>query len=198
MINKILLFTLFCLLNSLTYASETQNRSALIIGIGHFAGPAADLLGVPADVEMAKEMANAMGIPDANITVIRDEQATKKNILEKLKVFSKKAADGGRVFIYFSGHGTRYLNPFANSCMEGLLSYDYETISNVEMAEATKNLNSSVDKSIMIVDTCHSAGVLNKIRTRNGANGNQDVSVAPALLAGPGAKEAAVSQSMKP
>ena len=172
MINKLLLLTLFCMSISVTHASETQNRSALIIGIGHFAGPAADLLGVPADVEMAKEIAKAMDIPDENITVIRDEQATKKNILDKLKVFSKKASDGGRVFIYFSGHGTRYLNPFANSCQEGLLSYDYETISNIEMADATKNLNSSVDKSIMIVDTCHSAGVLNKIRTRALSNPN--------------------------
>lgn len=172
MINKFLLFIFFCLVTSLSQASDGQTRSALIIGIGHFAGPASDLLGVPADVEMAKEMANAMGIPDANITVIRDEQATKKNILEKLRVFSNKTADGGRVFIYFSGHGTRYLNPFINSCVEGLLSYDYETISNVEMAEATKNLNNSVDKSIMIVDTCHSAGVLNKIRTRALSNPN--------------------------
>jgi len=170
--NKLLLLALFCLHISIANASESQNRSALIIGIGHFAGPASDLLGVPADVEMAKEMANAMGIPDQNITVIRDEQATKKNILDKLKTFSNRAAEGGRVFIYFSGHGTRYLNPFANSCMEGLLSYDYETISNVEMAEATKNLNISVDKSIMIVDTCHSAGVLNKIRTRALSNPN--------------------------
>lgn len=172
MINKFLLFIFFCLVTTLSQASDGQTRSALIIGIGHFAGPASDLLGVPADVEMAKEMANAMGIPDANITVIRDEQATKKNILEKLRVFSNKTADGGRVFIYFSGHGTRYLNPFINSCVEGLLSYDYETISNVEMAEATKNLNNSVDKSIMIVDTCHSAGVLNKIRTRALSNPN--------------------------
>lgn len=172
MINRFSLFVLFFLSISAAHASGTQNRSALIIGIGHFAGPAADLLGVPVDVEMAKEMANAMDIPDESITVIRDEQATKKNILEKLKVFSKKAADGGRVFIYFSGHGTRYLNPFSNSCMEGLLSYDYETITNVEMAEATKNLNSTVDKSIMIVDTCHSAGVLNKMRTRALSNPN--------------------------
>jgi hypothetical protein len=113
-----------------------------------------------------------MDIPDKNITVLRDEEATKKNILDNLRVFSKKAADGGRVFIYFSGHGTRYLNPFLNSCVEGLLTYDYETISNVEMAEAIKPLNNSVDKAIMIVDTCHSAGVLNKVRTRALSNPN--------------------------
>jgi Caspase domain/Domain of unknown function (DUF4384) len=171
--NKLLLAISFFLLMPLAGASTPQNRSALIIGIGHFAGPVSDLHGVPADVEMAKEMANAMGISNENITVLRDEQATKKKILEQIKIFSQKAADGGRVFIYFSGHGTRFLNPFINSCVEGLLSYDFETISNAEMAEATKFLNNTVDKSIMIVDTCHSAGVVNnKVRTRGILNPN--------------------------
>jgi hypothetical protein len=170
--NKLICAVILCICSCLVQAFESQNRSALIIGIGHFAGPASDLLGVPADVEMAKEIAKAMDIPDKNITVLRDEEATKKNILENLRVFSKRASDGGRVFIYFSGHGTRSLNPFINSCVEGLLTYDYDTISNTEMAQATKDLNSSVDKSIMIIDTCHSAGVLNKIRTRGLSNPN--------------------------
>jgi hypothetical protein len=112
-------------------------------------------------------MANAMEIPDQNITIIRDQQATKRNILQALEAFSKKAADGGRVFIYFSGHGTRYYNPFINSCVEGLLTYDYETISNSEMAKATKALNSSVDKSILLIDACHSQGVLNNNKSRS-------------------------------
>jgi len=148
-------------------AADLPNRAALIIGIGHYAGPAADLLGVPADVEMAKEISKAMDIPDKNITVLRDKDATKKNILEALQVFGKKAANGGRVLIYFSGHGTRYYNPFINNCVEGLLSYDYQTISNTEVAQAIQYLNDTVDKSIVIVDACHSAGVMNKVRTRS-------------------------------
>ena len=149
------------------YATEAKDRSALIIGIGHYAGPASDLLGVPADVEMAKTMAAAMGVSEGNITVLRDQEATKKNILQSLQSFSKKASDGGRVFIYFSGHGTRYLNPFINSCVEGLLSYDYETITNEEMAQATKSLINSVDKSIFIIDACHSSGVLSATKNRS-------------------------------
>ena len=152
------------------FAVENSNRSALIIGIGHYNGPAADLKGVPADVAMAKEIARAMDIPDKNITVMRDQEATKKNILEVIKSFSNKAADGGRVFIYFSGHGTRYFNPSINNCVEGLLTYDYEVISNTELAQATKNLNKSVDKSILLVDACHSGGVVNTSKTRSAIN----------------------------
>jgi len=151
-------------------ALENNSRSALIIGISHYNGPADDLMGVPADIEMAKEIAKAMDIPDKNITVMRDQEATKQNVLNTLKAFSQKAADGGRVFIYFSGHGTRYFSPFNNSCVEGLLTYDYESISNAEMAQATKPLNGSVDKSILMVDTCHSGGVLNASKTRSVAN----------------------------
>lgn len=160
-------FQLFLFQNAI--ALENNSRAALIVGISHYNGPAADLLGVPADIAMAKEIALAMEIPEKNITVLRDDQATKKNVLDALKIFSQKAADGGRVFIYFSGHGTRYFNPFVNSCVEGLLTYDYESISNLEMAQVTKYLNNSVDKSILMVDTCHSGGVLNPTNTRSAA-----------------------------
>jgi hypothetical protein len=152
------------------FAVENSNRSALIIGIGHYNGPAADLKGVPADIVMAKEIARAMDIPDRNITVMRDQEATKKNVLEVIRSFSNKAADGGRVFIYFSGHGTRYYNPFIDNCVEGLLTYDYEVISNAELAQVTKNLNKSADKSILMVDTCHSGGVLSNAKTRSASN----------------------------
>jgi hypothetical protein len=152
------------------FAVENSNRSALIIGIGHYNGPAADLKGVPADIVMAKEIARAMEIPDRNITVMRDQEATKKNVLEVIRSFSNKAADGGRVFIYFSGHGTRYYNPFIDNCVEGLLTYDYEVISNAELAQVTKNLNKSADKSILMVDTCHSGGVLSNAKTRSASN----------------------------
>ena len=152
------------------FAVENSNRSALIIGIGHYNGPAADLKGVPADIVMAKEIARAMDIPDRNITVMRDQEATKKNVLEVIRSFSNKAADGGRVFIYFSGHGSRYYNPFIDNCVEGLLTYDYEVISNAELAQVTKNLNNSADKSILMVDTCHSGGVLSNAKTRSASN----------------------------
>ena len=159
--------SLLALFGTQVFAVDNTNRSALIIGISRYNGPADDLKGVPADVLTAKEMARAMGIPDKNITVLRDQEATKKKVLEVMRSFSDKAADGGRVFIYFSGHGTRYYNPSINNCVEGLLTYDYEVISNTELAQATKNLNKSVDKSILLVDACHAGGVVKAAKTRS-------------------------------
>lgn len=164
MIKKTLIFLSCFLFSCAIFAGNTSNRSALIIGISSYNGPASDLLGVPADVESAKVIARAMGVPDDGITVIRDSAATKKNILEALSTFSRKAADGGRVFIYFSGHGTRYFSVEAKGCVEGLLSYDYDGITHAELAAATKGLTKTADKSIFMVDACHSGGVLT---TRN-------------------------------
>lgn len=164
MIKKTLVFWSCFLFSCAIFAGNTSNRSALIIGISSYNGPASDLLGVPADVESAKVIAKAMGVPDESITVIRDSAATKKNILEALSLFSRKAADGGRVFIYFSGHGTRYFSAEAKGCVEGLLSYDYDGITHAELAAATKGLTKTADKSIFMVDACHSGGVLT---TRN-------------------------------
>ena len=119
MIKNTLIFFCWFLCLSATASTNAPNRSALIIGISNYDGPASDLLGVPADVESAKVIAKAMGVSDEGITVIRDSAATKKNILQALNAFSRKAADGGRVFIYFSGHGTRYFSAEAKGCVEG-------------------------------------------------------------------------------
>jgi hypothetical protein len=170
---------LFLTVSPLLCAATNQERSALIIGIGHYAGPASDLLGVPADVESAKTIAKAMGVSEQNITVIRDKDATKVNIIKALEAFSKKAADGGRVYIYFSGHGTRSFDSNVGGCVEGLLTYDYQSISNNEMAQATKSLNRTVDKSIFMIDACHSGGVLNAQQTRSLENSSFVAKFAP-------------------
>jgi hypothetical protein len=111
-----------------------------------------------------------MGIPDKNIVVLRDHEATKINIVQAFKRFSTIASDGGRAFIYFSGHGTRSYDQNTKRCYEGLLSYDRQEITNEEIAEATKQLNQNVDKTIILFDSCHSGGVLKSNLTTRSAN----------------------------
>ena len=147
--------------------STSNNRSALIVGVSEYNNSEIpSLAGVIADIESAKKIALAMGIPEKNITVLKNQDATKKNIVESFKQFSSSAADGGRAFIYFSGHGTRGFDPNTNSCYEGLLSYDGQAITNDEIATATKKLNDQVDKTIVMFDACHSGGVLNNSQSR--------------------------------
>jgi hypothetical protein len=119
-------------------------------------------------MESARRMATAMGIPDNQIRFIRDQNATKENILKEIQLLSERSRDGGRSFIYFSGHGTRYWDPTVNGCVEGLLSHDGQAITNAELAKATQKINAGADKVITMIDACHSGGLAsNRMASRS-------------------------------
>jgi hypothetical protein len=143
---------------------DRATRSALIIAIANYGPeniPALD--GVPFDVNSARSIAQAMGIPDQRITVLRDAQATKDGILRALENLGRTVGEGSRVLVYFSGHGTRWLEQGAG-CKEGLLAYDGKTLTNEEIAQRTRRMSELADKVIVMFDACHSEGV-----TRRGA-----------------------------
>ena len=165
-------------------AHAQNNRAALIIGIEHYRNPvtAPSLLGVPADMNSAKQIAKAMGIPDKNITVIQNQQATKRNLMEAFKKVSEFGANGGRVFIYFSGHGSRDYDHKKKQCYEGLLSYDEELITNEEIASATQKLKDNVDKTIVLFDACHAGGVLKTALQTRSAGSSSALSLTPKFV----------------
>ena len=171
---------------SFTGSIQAQNnRAALIIGIEHYRNPvtAPSLLGVPADMNSAKQIAKAMGIPDKNVTVIQNQQATKRNLMEAFKKVSEFGANGGRVFIYFSGHGSRDYDHKKKQCYEGLLSYDEELITNEEIASATQKLKDNVDKTIVLFDACHAGGVLKTALQTRSAGSTPALSLTPKFVA---------------
>lgn len=142
---------------------------ALLIGVSQYADPAiTELTGVPHDIESARQIAGAMGIPAANISVLRDAQATKANIVAALRRIGAAGSDGGRVLLYFSGHGTRWADPQAKGCVEGLLTYDREVIVNREWAELTRTITERADRLIVMFDACHSQGVTAGTRSLGG------------------------------
>ena len=142
---------------------------ALLIGISRYADPAiSPLPGVPHDMDSARQIASAMGIPRQNITVLRDAQATKANIAAALRKLAGAGSEGGRVLLYFSGHGTRWADPQAKGCVEGLLTYDREVIVNREWAEMTQRITQQADRLIVMFDACHSQGVTGATRSLSG------------------------------
>ncbi len=146
-------------------AQDVPARSALIVGVSAYASPdVSTLTGVPADIPLAQDMARAMGIPEERTLVLRDGQATKAGILGALDKLSSEAVEGGRVFIYFSGHGTRWYEPETKGCKEGLLAHDGQAITNEEIAQHTWRIHRVADKLIVVFDACHSGGVGNKDR----------------------------------
>jgi len=140
------------------------NRHALIISIGRYANPAtSELPGTRIDRQSATQMAQAMQVPLDNISYLQDEQATGSNIRGALKDLGDKVQVGDRVFIYYSGHGTRYKDPEAGGCVEALLTYEggeSGAIANHEMTSLLRTITNKTDKLFVMYDACHSGGVV--------------------------------------
>lgn len=135
-------------------------RHALIIGVSTYADTRIPPLpGVPSDLHSARRIAQAMGIPDAHITELRDAQASKQEIVVHLRRLAERAGEGSRVLVYFSGHGTRWFDAAADGCVEGLLTHDGLAIVNREFATLVQPLGVKADKVVIMFDACHSGGV---------------------------------------
>ena len=157
------------------------NRHALIIGISRYADPATPSLpGARIDKESATQMAQAMQVPASNIKYLQDDQATGNSIRAALQELTDKVQDGDRVFIHYSGHGTRYKDPEAGGCVEALLAYDGGSsgmITNSEMAGMLKTITNKTDKLFVMYDACHSGGLVaaaSSVRTRGILNANDE------------------------
>jgi hypothetical protein len=141
--------------------SQVSERKALIIGVGEYSNSEIETLrGVPHDMQSATKIAVAMGIPEKNIKYIKNSQATKVNIMAALKEAGDSTTEGTRAFVYYSGHGTRYPDPKTGECVDGLLTYDAQAITNAEFAYASRKLTQSSDKVITMIDACFSEGVV--------------------------------------
>ena len=146
------------------------SRHALVIGIGEYSTPGVmSLKGVKNDMQSAQLIAQTMSIPDENIRYLRDEQATAQQIRQAVQDLNARVRPGDRVFVYYSGHGTRWVDPNdPEHCTEGLLSTDGKAISNVEISELLSPIASKTDKLMVFYDACHSGGIANQpLRTRS-------------------------------
>ena len=147
------------------------SRHALIIGVGEYTGAGiTDLLGVKHDVVSATSIAAAMGVPRENITYLRDKEATGEGIRRALIEIGQRTRSGDRVFVYYSGHGTRWIDPSfdPNSCTEGLLASDGQALTNREISALLKPVSAKADKLMVFYDACHSGGIAQQpLKTRS-------------------------------
>lgn len=152
-------------------ATERQTRHALVIGIGDYTDPEIPALkGIGHDIISARRMAGAMGVPPANITVLRDHAATAERIRDEINALNARVQDGDRVFVYYSGHGTRWYDEALKSdgCTEGLMASDGQVLSNVELGRRLAPLAQRADKMLVFYDACFSGGVAGApLRTRS-------------------------------
>jgi hypothetical protein len=150
-----------------------SSRHALVIGVSRYADPAiSPLPGARIDRESATQMALAMQVPERNIRYLQDEQATGEAIRRAIRELDAAVQEGDRVFIHYSGHGTRFNDPASGGCVEALLAHDgvkTGTITNREMAQLLAPITRKTDKLFVMYDACHSGGVIAQepgLRTR--------------------------------
>lgn len=150
-----------------TSAGARANRHALIIGVGTYQDSRiSPLRGVVHDVANARQMAEQMGVPAANLIILQDRDANSTRIRAELRALAERVRDGDRVFVYFSGHGARYSPPeAAGACREALVPWDAEVsrpqslLGQEEIAAEIAPVYAKADKVFVFIDACHSGGV---------------------------------------
>lgn len=87
-----------------------MNKRALLIGINKYAklAPHYQLSGCIHDVKvMANLLRDKFGFPEANISIICDEQATRQGICAAMELLISMTMQDDIIVIHYSGHGSR-------------------------------------------------------------------------------------------
>ncbi|MDO9092444.1 MAG: caspase family protein [Rubrivivax sp.] len=151
--------------------AERNTRHALVIGIGEYlVAEIPTLHGIRHDMVSARRIAAAMAIPEANVRMLRDHEATADRIRAEITALNARVADGDRVFVYYSGHGTRWSDPSSSTgaCTEGLMASDGQVLTNAELGQRLAPLAQRTDKMLVFYDACFSGGVAGApFRTRS-------------------------------
>jgi hypothetical protein len=138
------------------------DRHALIIGVGHYAAdparPVPPLGGVAHDMHSARAMAERMGVPPSQTLVLQDAAATRAGVLKTLQTLRSRVQPGDRVFVYWSGHGSRYFDAQAGACVETLIPHDLQDFTHDEFARLLQPVGDVAGKLFVVYDACHSGG----------------------------------------
>lgn len=147
-----------CLLSG-TGAVHAEDR-ALIVGIGAAYG---NLPSAQKDIELATAIAGKMGLSSSAIRTLTENEATKEAILSGLSWVKDGIKDGGKGFIYYSGHGTQETNLVGDEddgCDEAWVPVDFRKGSKFNFIiddEIGKILEGIGRGQVLIVsDSCHS------------------------------------------
>ncbi|KAJ7101730.1 caspase domain-containing protein [Mycena epipterygia] len=158
-----------------TATSRFLSTFALIIGINEYAAPEIPpLAGCANDAKRFKNFLTAdCGVPDAQIRLLTNEQATRRNIIETFQahfINNEQIPDNGALMIlFFAGHGSFYQRPGSNEKIETICPYDERTgdgnqrvysIPDYVLGWLLEDLSQKKGTNITVIsDSCHSGGL---------------------------------------
>ena len=140
-----------------------SNHALIITVSGYQRSP---LPGVLTDRKLGVELARRMGVPEQNIIELSEEQVTRDGLKHALVAMNQQLAPGDKLFIYFSGHGARFFSKESGQCTESIVMQDMRVVTNREFSDLLKPLSAKADKTIVMLDSCHSGGVAEAAKSR--------------------------------
>jgi hypothetical protein len=146
------------------YPPSLPSNHALIITVSEYVR--SPLPGVLNDRKLGVELARRFGVPPGNIVELSEQQVTRDGLKEAFAAMDQAMLPGDKLYVYFSGHGARYLNRATGQCTESIVMQDMKVVSNTEFANMIKPLSAKADKTIVMLDSCHSGGVAQAAGTR--------------------------------
>jgi caspase domain-containing protein/uncharacterized protein DUF4384 len=139
------------------YAQALPSNHALIITVSEY--QKSPLPGVLTDRKLGIELAKRFGVPPQNIVELAEQQVTREGLKQAFAGMNQVMMPGDKLYVYFSGHGARYFNKTSGQCTESLVMQDMRVVTNAEFANMIKPLSAKADKTVVMLDSCHSGGV---------------------------------------
>ncbi len=130
---------------------------AIVMTIGNYENPRADLPGIDLDARNAGKIAQSMGVPAANIEYLSDDKLSVDGIREAFDRTSARIRRGDNVFVYYSGHGTQYAEG-GGKCREGMVAYDMHPYGDQDLQSSLARLSQKAGQVVMMNDSCFSGG----------------------------------------
>ncbi len=156
---KLLPILLFAYGLAVTTNDIYDNSYALIIGIDKYEN-VQPLNYAVKDAESIQDiLVNTFDFPEGNITLLKNEEATKQSIIQAFSDITTKAEESDRVLIYFAGHGDTDDLPDGGE-MGYLLPVDGNDenlyVSSIAMDELKRiSLMSKAKHLLYLVDACY-------------------------------------------
>ncbi len=141
----------------LVSAAPQPASYALIIGIEKYRDVSA-ATGARGDAERFAEMARTtLGVPDDNVRLLLDDRASKTDIAKQIRWLQSNVPAGGRIYVYFSGHGA----PDPTNGTSYIVPYDgdpqYLGESAIKMTQVLGDLEKTKAKDVIaFADSCFS------------------------------------------
>jgi WD40 repeat protein len=142
-----------------TYTAATAKNHLLVVGINNYQHWPKLNNAVKDANDIVSVLMNKYGFEFSNVTLLKDEQATRSNVYNGLRGLIEKVTPQDNLVIYFSGHG--YFDQLLNEGywipVEARPNSSGDYISNTDILKILSNINSQ--HTFLVADACFSGAL---------------------------------------